>query len=355
MGLSSGWRQLRACRHAQCAYRCPASASYASHLQRLPSLSLAELQLPPRTHVLLYGPSFLGELADAIVCASEAEGGLLATDAYDFPAQASPPPPAHAPPPPPPGARTLQSSYECCGGGVGEQARGGTLVTHTFARNASLTLVINYAPLQRTDSARRHLAAFVRSRRGSTAGGEAGGAGHAAAHAFTHVVYMQPHPDCFFERQTDSRRPPCVNLAAAEHSAADVLRSLGTGHAGGREATREAAAPLHWRILTGAHSGPAFYAFAWKAWRAEAQRALWNLTSPVGAHRTLTPAPIIAAPCLMGGCDGRVPEGLAGHQCLPGASTLISREIVRAVRRTRASNGRAGERAGATREANGPW
>ena len=55
-------------------------------------------------------------------------------------------------------------------------------------------------------------------------------------------------------------------------------------------------------------------------------------SAPLG--RALTPEPILAAPCLMRDCDGRVPEGLAGHQCLPGAATLASRDIVRAVRRT---------------------
>lgn len=48
-----GWHQLRSCRHAQCAYRCPASSSYEAHLRGLPPLpSLSELLLPPHTHVL---------------------------------------------------------------------------------------------------------------------------------------------------------------------------------------------------------------------------------------------------------------------------------------------------------------
>ena len=292
------------------------SQSYEEHINSLPRLdSLTDLLLPPRTHPLLYGPSFLGQLADGLICAARVEGRLINSQAFDYPTKVAttlPPPPLTAPPPPPPHwmppGRVLQASYKCCDGGVGEQARSGQLITYNFAHNSSLTLAINYSPLQRTDEAKRHLSGFVRQ------------------HRFTHLVYMQPHPDCFFLRQAmasnSNKKPPkCVDLAAGAETDATSTT-----------------VPIQWRILANTHIiRHSFLAFAWKAWKPEAQQAMWNRSSAynVPRARVLTPEPIVASPCLMPGCDKRSPSGLGGHQCLPGAATLASRDIARAVRRTR--------------------
>jgi hypothetical protein len=213
---------------------------------------------------------------------------------------------------------------------VGERARGGTLVTHRLARNASLTLAINYLPLQRTAEARRHLEGFLRT------------------HRFTHLVYMQPHPDCFFDRQMDPRLPKCVDFgdAPGDASRADnarpphggrtpraALPADGAPREPSTEPSSMVARPLQWRIAS-THVRTALYTFAWKAWKADVQRAVWNRTSPLPSARTIMPAPVVAQPCLMSGCDGHALDGLAGHQCLPGSATLVSRDIVRAVRRT---------------------
>ena len=323
-GPMRGWHQLRSCRHTQCAYRCHSSHAYANHLAHLPPLpTLDELLLPRHTHILLYGPSFLGQLADAIVCASVSEGPIT-TRAFEFPAAPpAPPPPPH---PPPTSSRVLHGKYACCDGGVGEQPRGGTLVTHTFAsRNASMTMVINYAPLQRsTDGALANLDAFARHGPATAS---------ARATAFTHLVFMQPHPECFFERQSGATRGKCVDLASTHLGAAAMEGPRPRLAAGVEAPIGSVTGSAHWRILS-AHM-PALYAFAWKAWRADMQRAWWNRTAPTPPERTITPEAMLGAPCMMGGCDARVPAGLGGHQCLPGSSTLVAREIVRALRRAR--------------------
>ena len=81
-----------------------------------------------------------------------------------------------------------------------------------------------------------------------------------------------------------------------------------------------------------------------------------------GSEYTLTPHAVLRWPCGMPGCD----TSLDSHQCLPGAASLLSRDIVAAVHVTHGRPSRervpaascgAGpksERCGAVRASNGP-
>ena len=349
----TAWHKLHACRLPQCAYRCPASSAYAAYLSSLPPLEMSALLLPPRTRLLMYGPSFLGQLADALLCAASAEGTLLGSTSFEYPptrephvehsierrsvdyseevldmAKSSRHPTSAAPSAAAAAAvaaarlgtrQPRGANYPCCDGGVGEARRAGTLTTHSFARNSSLTLIVNHAPLQRGNSTDA-LEAFVTSGWRHHLGklllpNATRDAFARLPRYFTHLVYMAPHPDCFFDRQR------CVDLAA------DVGDSIGDeAKAGG---TTRPPPPAQWRILS-AHIRHAFLAFAWRPWRLALQERAWNQSfAPPGY--TLTPRRVVHAPCLMPDCSPL----LTGHQCWPGATSLESLDIVNALRRTR--------------------
>ena len=337
----SVWDRLRSCRRTQCAYRCPASAHYEAHLAQLPSFDLRKMLLRRGTHMLMYGTSYLGQLSDAFICAATLEDRLLVAQSWDVASPLSPSWPTEdvrsplpPPPLPPPSSNTPQSlqalpllassprrhaTYECCDGGVGEAARGGSLQTFYFTNNASLTVVVNHAALQATDLAQHHLEAFVRAGAPPIAVSVS-----SARHRFTHLVYMQPHPDCFFNANKP-RHSRCVELDASSPSGS------GTEPAG----WNAEAPPLQWRILR-QHIRHKLVSLGWKAWGLRQQHRFWNRSWEVavrsGASGVLLPNAVTDHPCLMNGCDQRQPVALGGHQCLPGASTLLSLEIANAVR-----------------------
>lgn len=86
--------------------------------------------------------------------------------------------------------------------------------------------------------------------------------------------------------------------------------------------------------MLSAHVRHSFVAYAWKAWRPSRQAKEWN-ASFAPAERTIVPRALLEhSPCGMVDCDGRVPEGLGGHQCLPSSTSLMSRDIVAALRGT---------------------
>ena len=132
-------------------------------------------------------------------------------------------------------------------------------------------------------------------------------------------LFMSRRPHSFFDQQVDRRLRKCVDLKSSGGAAADVAMGTAQTH-------------MAWRTLR-AHVPHTFHAFAWKAWRADKQHELWNRSHATWRY-TLTPAPVLQRPCLMSDCDVRMPEGLAGHQCLPsGGTTLYSRDIARAIAR----------------------
>ena len=134
---------------------------------------------------------------------------------------------------------------------------------------------------------------------------------------------MQPHPDCFFQRHAATK---CVNLEASAPSSTAAEPGLGF--------SETEASPAQWRILR-EHIKHALVALPWKAWKTTQQRRLWNRTAAAvrvhGADSVLLPSSVVNQPCLMIGCDSKSPAGLGGHQCLPGATTLFSLEMARAV------------------------
>lgn len=136
------------------------------------------------------------------------------------------------------------------------------------------------------------------------------------------------HTDCFFDFQLNASKPKCVRLDAGLWQT--LRQRAPRGPAAHREAAGEEA-PLQWRVLAGAvrHT---FEALPWKPWKLASQKRLWN-ASAASRARTLVPTAVLKRPCMQDGCDGRDPQGMGGHQCLPGGATLYTRDIVRAIKR----------------------
>ena len=157
--LPAGWDALRRCQLASCTYRC-AGSSYEQYLAQLPALHRKDLLLPRGTRLLAYGSSYLGQVMEALVCGG---GRIVAQRSFEFP-------PVEAAARPSSKARS-----SCCDGGgvMASGRRAGRLLRYEFENDASLVLVINYAPLQQSDQARIHLPKFLR-----------GG-------AFTHAVFLR--------------------------------------------------------------------------------------------------------------------------------------------------------------------
>ena len=67
--------------------------------------------------------------------------------------------------------------------------------TYTSATGATLTTLINWAPMQRFSRA-QHFQAFLRRSN------------------FTHIYFMMPHDECFFDWTRDKTKPFCINTLA---------------------------------------------------------------------------------------------------------------------------------------------
>lgn len=251
--------------------------------------------------------------------------------------------------------RMHTAKYVCCDGAVGEVARSGTLVTYWFqegvapssngssaaaagtssregarrmgTRTSSLTLVINHALLQRGDArSLRLLESFARrgparllsssSRRHRTPTTTSEG----DIKRFTHIVYMQPHPACFFRGQK------CVDLGASPSTTTTPIEPDATTATPG--VTKPV--PPQWRALCADETSTVcFHMYPWHSVTMLRVRPDGFTPHP---KRVLVPSAILRRPCRMPGCASSV----EGHQCLPGSPSIVSRDMVRAIAREHA-------------------
>ena len=192
---------LRRCPLTLCAYRCPLSTRYAAHLEALPALSSRALELPPGSRSVWIGTSYLYQIVSEVLCANPlrdvrlwASGDValpcIGSDLSDGASRCMLAPPS-----------TLPAGRRCCDGSnaamgqrqqhfswarsvadtsshAGDAAStrmpsysdswpGGPVEYH-FRNNASLVLVINYAPLQHSSLWARNMAPFLHRARPST-------------------------------------------------------------------------------------------------------------------------------------------------------------------------------------------
>lgn len=252
------WEQLQACGHVDNRYACGDAPAYHALVRRMehdvqPPLQLAQLELPMHTRVLAYGNSFLKQLVHELACA----GRFVLM----------------------PGPRDEACPY---------------LTTHhqlhDRARNVTITVVANSAPLQHSSTLETGtLASWLATRA-----------------LFDLVYYMPAHADCFFQvrRETCANESslvsrPCINLSTAS----------ATG-----STNRDASV---WRLLA-AHARLALIVRAWMP------RTLQPDTSRSNGSLIFDPSKLINDfSCQVPSC-APVPSG---HQCMHSGIALAAREL----------------------------
>lgn len=162
--------------------------------------------------------------------------------------------------------------------------------------NATMVMVINNATFQRTTLVGQHLPSFLHRER------------------FTHVIYQQPHRNCFFDYLDGGKNPAarCVNLSMINLPRTSLI---------------------HRRLLEHycrTHGVPFLTVLGWSDAQSYAQ-ALTMDDEKSGAisgtifNATLYPYEVLEAPCISQLCR----DNIAGHHCLPGALTLFALRLIR--------------------------
>lgn len=146
------------------------TGAYEATFQRLTkgvSLSLVELRLPRNRHVLLFGHSYMKQIADELFCGNR-----------------------------------FSVVPNALGDGTG---RASYLVWHDPISNTTLTSIANRAALQHSRALTSALPAFLQ------------------AQAFDVIFYMPPHADCFFDYQQKrcmgQFAARCIDLSAGDSRA----------------------------------------------------------------------------------------------------------------------------------------
>eukprot|EP00316_Scyphosphaera_apsteinii_P024503 CAMPEP_0119310814 /NCGR_PEP_ID=MMETSP1333-20130426/20356_1 /TAXON_ID=418940 /ORGANISM="Scyphosphaera apsteinii, Strain RCC1455" /LENGTH=316 /DNA_ID=CAMNT_0007315065 /DNA_START=148 /DNA_END=1098 /DNA_ORIENTATION=+ len=149
-------------------------------------MRVVDLALHPGMHLLMYGPSYMRQLASPVLCYNGRAGRVRVSN-----------------------LRSSRSGLliEEEGMLVGTRRNGthlttlterlGTATYHILALNASITVIINEPTFQEPPNALREMQALL------------------SVLKFTHAVLMQPHPPCYFEwhrnRENGIVTNPCVN------------------------------------------------------------------------------------------------------------------------------------------------
>ena len=339
--MDAGWRSMLRCNgiglygedHADSRGHCALQAAYIGYLSAMPSLSTGDLLLPPNSRTLLYGTSYMGQIAHGILCGQQVHGPLRSTDmAVSFdrlngrvdvhacttrewqvlqhPSQlrsSSRPPPMPSMPPPLLAATSFgveDASTNGCDIGYG------TFQRFEAAHNVSIIVVANHETLQGHSAlSERLLFGLLQWAR------------------FDHVLFMKPHPRCFFDFTHNKSLPHCVDLA-----------NLSGGTANADEPSTSPSGTL-------LHGGPWHVMKSYQ--RAEAPTMGLQQVLPwedPGATREKQGVRYQASAALIDGNEFVAPHpcqmpfcrnASIGHQCVPGALTLMSRAAVQSVWRHR--------------------
>lgn len=173
-------------------YRCDKNPAYLQFFASLPPFDRGQLAIPQGMHVLMYGPSFMRQLGQAVLCNNRTPRRVV--------------------------------SYSCDLSAVGTSSLHSRLIrrrrkastadalTAVYAHNATLTVVTNCAGMQDIS----HME-HIQARLGQLD----------KAIGFTHVLYMSPHPPCFFNWVSHRHNRPCIDLTREERqtwACADVHR-----------------------------------------------------------------------------------------------------------------------------------
>lgn len=244
--------------------------------------------LDPSDHTLFYGPSWLRQIAVALVSMgsplinstdhrvlqlNKSQGVWSALPA-GVPYEASRPRP--------------------CGEDCWAQTE--VFATARFANGGALTVLCNYSPLMRP-SAAEALQRFVAANRGR----------------FSHVFGMQPHPECFYDWAANPTLPQCVRIEnGCMCKWKDTLELL-SGVAASRKRVTNV---LHWdRGRFGSSSGRLC-----SGSRADKADRAWLGDTIDTSHW------VSQHPCMTPDCTPSVHN----HQCMPGTPDLIAGHLVQA-------------------------
>ena len=312
---SDGWRTLRFTNICSGVFRsaaqdakrgsCPLTQRYKEYLNHLPPLVLTDLLLPSHSSVLLFGTSYMGQIAHGILCANRPLRAKALSMTYTRVTKT-----AHVsvcntreigvshPPssPVPPLSQSESSAVEGCGSSYGLALSNFELFES--ANNVSVVVVANYEPLQGlSEVSESMLLALLRWGR------------------FDHAFFMTPHPRCFFEFTHNKSLPHCVNLA-----------ELSAGQAEGKAQDQASS----WRVLKAYQrsEAPTMGLQQVLPWEDSAvrMRSFQSAVALIDGTDFVRPYP-----CGRQGCH----NSSVGHQCTPGGVTLISREVARSVWRHR--------------------
>jgi len=300
------WRQLLNCAarpddaHAGRG-RCPWTPAYKQHLMSLPPLHSKELVVPPLARVLLFGMSYMGQMATGVLCASAvqrveslhvAPSGLDSFDVrvckgIDVLSSAAGMPP---PPPPPPPLPVVTAVDASCSS---------DLQHFTLANGAVVTLVVNHATLQLPTSGPALRALLLWGN-------------------YSHAFVMNPHKSCFFAWQLNkTAADTCIDLMG------DLDDDMSTDERTRGQSCTESG--CLWKVLTRFRDAeaPRLQLTQVQAWQSNAhkQGRLWMPKELVIDANDI----VHRYPCMKEGCH----NSSTGHQCVPGALSLLSRELVR--------------------------
>lgn len=257
------------CASVPSSYQCNDSLPQQAHLASLPPPPKPEaLRPPPHSKVLLYGTSYLGQVGQAFVCPT-----------YKW--------------------------HSCVPAEVSLHNERGEPITcawHWFweESNATLVMVVNNATLQRTTTVYRYLPLFLRRER------------------FTHVVFQQPHKNCFFDYLEGGKVPEnrCVVLSNVNGPPASMAQRNVLEH--------------HCHT----HGVPFLSVLGWSdrqlyadALKLDDERS-GAIRRGASTNATLYPYEVLESPCTAPTCTDDIP----GHHCLPGALTLVALRLTRVLR-----------------------
>jgi len=206
--------------------------------------------------------------------------------AASAPQPLSPSPPLSPPPPPPPPPLPLDTSCSS------------ELQHFTLANGAVVTLVVNHAPLQLPSAGPALRALLLWGN-------------------YSHAFIMNPHKSCFFTWKLTKTAEACIDLMA------DLDDDQSTEErARGQSCTESGCL---WRVFTRFRDveAPRLQLTQVQAWQPNAhkQGRLWMPKESVIDANDI----VQRYPCMKEGCH----NSSTGHQCVPGALSLLSRELVR--------------------------
>lgn len=308
--------------HIKCAlvrhnYRCAETAPYAQFLNSLESPKHGELVVPAGLRVLFFGPSYMREVAQSVLCGNAVRTAEMLAWTEDTRSKSNSPQTK--------GRVAVALTREDDGAGVDYSGQwNDAFARFTLRNDAVLTTVFNYEPLQlqRGPGGVSSLAAFLEES------------------AFDAAVFMAPHPKCYFDWVRNHSLPMCNDNDPARPGVeerrdyCEITRAFDT------------AFPDKW-----------VFAHAWAGvWREADLKRRWPIEQRCAQHdrgaipassshlrfvpparhfETDTSAAVEAFPCRVEhnnhmACDRTLSfeEQRSAHQCLPGTPTLMAADVV---------------------------